>query len=142
MYIFQWCLLDQMDIYSAPHSRSWLDGECDHGALTGPTNDPDRNELQYFIHGEPALEALRKLVLDKRWLESLSYYTKFRLVIVLHFLSTVCMCSICRHTGMLECFHIVMQHTVPNEWPSSKILYIWCITKYTGPYAEILKGGF
>ena len=68
-----------MDIYSAPHSRSWLDGECDHGALTGPTNDPDRNELQYFIHGEPALEALRKLVLDKRWLESLSYYTKFRL---------------------------------------------------------------
>ena len=28
-------------------------------ALIAPPNDPDRNELQYFAQGEPALQALR-----------------------------------------------------------------------------------
>ena len=42
--------------------HEWLDGECDHEVLTGPPNDPEGNELQYFAQGEPALQALRKLV--------------------------------------------------------------------------------
>ena len=61
------------------NEHEWLSGRCEHDMLTEPPTDGDGNELQYFNRGEPALQALRKLVLDKNWLESMRYYTKFRL---------------------------------------------------------------
>lgn len=65
-------------LHHVQNEHEWLSGRCDHKQLTGPPTDGDGNELQYFARGEPALQALRKLVLDKKWLKSLSYYTKFR----------------------------------------------------------------
>jgi len=56
----------------------WLGGECEHEALVGPPTDKDGNEIPYFTRDEQALNALCKLVMDKRWLDSLKYYTKFR----------------------------------------------------------------
>lgn len=50
---------------------------CEHEELTGPPMDPDGNELQYFSRHEPAFNALRKMLTDKRWLNSLKDYTKF-----------------------------------------------------------------
>ena len=65
-------------LHHVQNEHEWLSERCDHEQLTGPPTYGDGNELQYFTRGEPALQALHKLVLDKKWLESLSYYTKFR----------------------------------------------------------------
>lgn len=65
-------------MHHVQNEHEWLSERCDHEQLTGPPTYGDGNELQYFTRGEPALQALHKLVLDKKWLESLSYYTKFR----------------------------------------------------------------
>ena len=111
-------LLDQMNIRSAPHSRwTWMAWwwMWSWGSYWSP-NDPDGNEqLQYFVQGEPAL---RKLVLHKRWLKSLSYYTKFRFVIAIYrvnSLAAVGICCIYRQIGMLECFHSVMLTYCPKR---------------------------
>ena len=34
--------------------------------------------LPWFTADEPAVEALREIVMDKKWLESLKYYVQFR----------------------------------------------------------------
>ena len=47
------------------------------------SSDLDGNKPQCFAQGGPALQELRKLILGKRWLESLHHYTKFRLVVTL-----------------------------------------------------------
>jgi len=57
----------------------WLGGQCEHDPLTGPRTDKDGKEIPYFLHDEQAMHALRMLLMDRRWLESMTYYTKFRL---------------------------------------------------------------
>ena len=51
------------------------------------------------------MHALQKLVMERQWLESMKYYTKFWLVSVTNF------CNVfvaARHTGMLEAFHSII----------------------------------
>jgi len=56
----------------------WLGGKCEHDSLSGPPTDKDGKEIPYFLYDEQALHALRTLVTDRRWLESMTYYTKFQ----------------------------------------------------------------
>lgn len=79
----------------------WLGGRCEHEPLTGPPTDRDGNEIPYFQKSEQALHALRKLVMDKRWLESMKYYTKFRLVnAIIHLIYNTYFLVL----GILECW--------------------------------------
>ena len=92
-------------LHHVQNEHVWLGGRCEHEPLTGPPTDKDGNEIAYFERNEQAVHALRKLVMDKRWLESMKYYTKFRLVSVTMFFNVF---FAARHTGMLEGFHSVM----------------------------------
>lgn len=47
---------------------------CSHGPLTGE----DRGEKEYLVKGSQAHEALRKVVLDKGFLNKIHYYLNFR----------------------------------------------------------------
>ena len=58
--------------------HQWLTGQCEHDILQGPPTDPDGNQLACFDKNEPAFKALRKLVMDEKWLKSMVFYTKFR----------------------------------------------------------------
>ena len=51
---------------------------CDNGSLTDGPRDPDGRQLQYFSHYEPAFHALQKIVMDRQWLKSLKFYTRFQ----------------------------------------------------------------
>ena len=53
--------------------HQWLDGQCEHDELTGPPTDGDGRQIQYFHPCESSFRALQKLVMDKRWLESMKY---------------------------------------------------------------------
>ena len=58
--------------------HEWLTLECDHGPLTDVPRDGSGKVLQCFDKREAAFKALQKLALDKQWLKSMAYYTKFR----------------------------------------------------------------
>ena len=61
------------------HDGSW--GRCDHDIpLAEQPTDRHGDILPWFSSDETAMEVLRKVVMDKRWLESLKYYVHFRLV--------------------------------------------------------------
>ena len=49
-----------------------------HDELTEGPKDDNGKQLQYFSPSEPVTEKLKTLVLDSKWLKSLSYYIKFR----------------------------------------------------------------
>ena len=59
--------------------HEWADGECLHGPLTKQKN--------YLEPDSSAMCALRKIVMDEKWLKTLPYYRLFR------------------HTGILETYH-------------------------------------
>ena len=52
-----------------------MTGKCDHEPLVEPPSDGDGNILQYFAKDKPAVQ---KLIMDKNWLKSMKFYTKFR----------------------------------------------------------------
>lgn len=56
--------------------HSWAEGACRHS--------PEATETQgktYLKKSSKALEALRKVVLDKKWLNNLEFYVRFRWVV-------------------------------------------------------------
>lgn len=57
------------------------------------------------------MDALRKIVLDPRWIQSLRYYIRFRFVTftLLHHNDNF------RHTGMLESFHSLLLSYCPKR---------------------------
>ena len=56
---------------------------CEHDALTNPSTDGDGKELEYFYKHEKPFKVLRKLIMDDKWLQSMKYYTKFRIYVLL-----------------------------------------------------------
>ena len=76
--------LGKMDINFTPCARwACLAGrQCEHDPLTGPPTDKDGKDIPYFLHDEQAMHALRTLLMDRRLLESMKYYTKFWLKFV------------------------------------------------------------
>ena len=92
-------------LHHVQNEHVWLTGRCEHEPLVGPPTDRDGNEIPYFKRDEQAMYALRKLVMERRWLESMKHYTKFRLVSVTIFCNVL---VAARHTGMLEAFHSVI----------------------------------
>ncbi|CAB3982210.1 Hypothetical predicted protein [Paramuricea clavata] len=60
--------------------HEWYGGKCSHG----PLNESDHTWLE---PDSPPLQALREIVLDKKFLKSFPFYTSFR------------------HTGKLEAYH-------------------------------------
>lgn len=53
--------------------HEWHDGQCSHGPLTSAeTGKP------LIAKDSKAMEALRKVVMDKRWIESLIFYVWFK----------------------------------------------------------------
>ena len=63
----------------------WITGRCDHvdeegqDHSPGPPTDSTGTVLQYFSKTGPAIDALKTIVLDKKWNESLKYYIHFML---------------------------------------------------------------
>ena len=53
--------------------HEWHDRQCSHGPLASPESDKPILEK-----GSKAMEALRKVIYDKRWLESLIFYVWFK----------------------------------------------------------------
>ena len=59
----------------------WTTGHCEHDELThDPIIDTDGNAVENFHADEPALERLRDVVLDRQWMQSMQYYSRFRYV--------------------------------------------------------------
>ena len=52
--------------------HEWHDGQCSHGPLTAAEFGKP-----LIAKYSKAMEALRKVVLDKRWIESLIFYVWF-----------------------------------------------------------------
>ena len=53
--------------------HEWETGECDHEEI-----DEQESHLPYFEKNGKDFEAVQMIVLDKRWMESLKYYIRFR----------------------------------------------------------------
>jgi hypothetical protein len=53
--------------------HEWVDGECNHGPLVA--NESDKT---YLDKDSKALEGIRKVVIDPRFLNTLHYYVTFR----------------------------------------------------------------
>ena len=53
--------------------QEWHDGQCSHGPLASSESDKPLLEK-----GSKAMETLRKVMYDKRWLESLIFYVWFK----------------------------------------------------------------
>ena len=51
----------------------WSDGQCSHGPLTA--SETAKPQLE---KGSKAMEALTKVVFDKKWLKSLIFYVWFK----------------------------------------------------------------
>ena len=106
-------------LHHVTNEHEWLFGECEHEALTGPPTDTNGQEIAYFSPQEPAFQVLRKIVTDRRWLESLKSYTRFRYCqyCKLHQLTLLLI------VGTLDYwnhFIVFFWDTAPKELPSSK----------------------
>ena len=55
--------------------HKWAEGECRHSPEETPSNGKT-----YLKKSSKALAALRKVVLDKKWLSNLAFYVRFRFV--------------------------------------------------------------
>lgn len=53
--------------------HEWHDGQCSHGPLTAAENGK-----LLLDKGSKAMDALRKVIMDKRWVESLIFYVWFK----------------------------------------------------------------
>ena len=60
--------------------HEWLGGACEHEPLSERPTDVNGVVLEYFSREEPTFRALQKLVMDRNWLKSLKYYTRFRYI--------------------------------------------------------------
>lgn len=65
-------------LHHVTNEHEWLTGKCDHEQLVEPPSDGDGNMLEYFTKDEPAFRAVQNLIMDKNWLKSMKFYTKFR----------------------------------------------------------------
>ena len=65
------------------HDGSW--GQCNHDLplLELPTNRHG-DVLPWFKADEPAMEALRKVVMDPKWLQTMRFYVNFRYIVYIH----------------------------------------------------------
>ena len=52
--------------------HTWATGQCKHDPLG------DERAKKYLEKNSKAMEALRKIFLDPKWLSSLHFYVKFR----------------------------------------------------------------
>jgi hypothetical protein len=52
--------------------HTWYNGQCSHGPLD------DVGERQWINKDLAAMQALRDIVLDKKFLKTLPFYTRFR----------------------------------------------------------------
>lgn len=59
--------------------HQWNTGECEHEELDGPPTENDK-VIPYFKNTEAPFQSLQKVILNSKWLESMKYYTRFRLV--------------------------------------------------------------
>ena len=84
-----------MLLHHTINEHEWLTGSCEHEALTGPPTDGDGRQLEYFSQNEPAFRALQKIVMDVRWLKSMTFYTKFRYSIHVMYSQMLCYYCIC-----------------------------------------------
>ena len=68
----------------------WITGQCDHvteeDVVLEPPTDCDGKPLQYFSKTEADTEALKKIVLEPKWIKSLKYYIHFQLAKVIIFI--------------------------------------------------------
>ena len=53
--------------------HEWVDGQCSHGPLTA-----SEDGKTYLAKGSKSAEAVRKVVFDAKWLNSLIHYVTFR----------------------------------------------------------------
>ena len=53
--------------------HEWHDGQCSHGPLTAAENGKP-----LLDKGSKAMDALRKVIMDKRWVENLIFYVWFK----------------------------------------------------------------
>ena len=58
--------------------HEWADGECMHGPLT-----ETEAQKTYLEKDSKAMEALRKVVMDPRFVKTLHHYVTFRYIITL-----------------------------------------------------------
>ena len=71
-------------LHHVQNEHTWILGRCDHidadgvDCSSGPPTNENGQIIPYFEPDEPALEALRKIVLEPRWLRSLAFYVRFR----------------------------------------------------------------
>ena len=65
-------------LHHVTNEHEWLSGQCDHEQLSGPPTDGKGNTIEYFNRDEPAFQALKRLMTDKRWMKSMKYYVNFR----------------------------------------------------------------
>jgi len=72
--------------------HEWHDGQCSHGPLTAAESGK-----QLLDKGSKSMEALQKVVMDKRWVESLIFYVWFK------------------HTSFLENFNSMMLKYAPKR---------------------------
>ena len=128
MHILQNKWLSLLHHVQNDHNGSW--GQCDHDLpLVDPPMNRHGDTLPWFTPDEPAMEALRKVVMERRWLESLKYYVNFRYMHVWLWMCTLpcvyqhnlkktllylvlakfmlfnALWALYRHTGALEAFH-------------------------------------
>ena len=54
-----------------PHVKDCETGDCEHA-------DIDQHELPWFTEKDADYQALQKLILDPKFMESLKFYTRFR----------------------------------------------------------------
>lgn len=62
------------------NQHEWYNGKCSHGPL-------EETEKEWIQKDSPPMQALREIVLDKQFLKTFPFYTRFR------------------HTGKLESYH-------------------------------------
>ena len=55
--------------------HSWAGGACKHDP---EASDASTSSKTYLDKSSKAMEALRKIVLDKNWLNHFSFYVRFR----------------------------------------------------------------
>ena len=76
-FFFFFCLFVQNKWFGVLHhlvgEHEWHDGQCSHGPLTAAENGKPPLDK-----GSRAMEALRKVIMDKRWVESLIFYVWFK----------------------------------------------------------------
>ena len=65
-------------MYHVQNIHTWATGTCEHGPLADNPTDPDGRQLEYLSCNELAFRAQQKIVMDKQWLKSLKFYTRFR----------------------------------------------------------------